>query len=137
MKVLAVDDGKGSGHVINMMLRNDGHEIRLARDGRDAYLTYLLSSPDVIITGIEAAEINGLKLMDVIRMDNPEVAVIYTICCTAHGEAALKEERERPRVGVLQKPFSKSELMKTLSDIFGLEPLHIGSSLGCATKILS
>ncbi len=134
MKILTVDDSKGSAHIVDMMLRNEGCQIRVARDARDAYLTYLLFTPDVVITGIEAAEINGRKLMDLIRMDNPEVGVIYTICCAAHAEAAVKEEKTRPRVSILQKPFSKSELMKVLSDMFGLETLHMGNSVACSTS---
>ncbi len=121
MKILIVDDNRGSAHIINMMLLREGYQIRLARDWRDAYLSYLLFTPDVVITDVKGAEINGLELMDLIRADNPEAAVIYTICCTAHAEAALKEQKTRSRVSVLQKPFSKSELMKVLSEIFGLE----------------
>jgi CheY-like chemotaxis protein len=134
MKILTVDDRKGSAHIVNMMLRNEGHQIRVARDGRDAYLSYLLFTPDVVITGIEEAEIDGLELMNLIRMDNPEIGVIYTVTCTADREAAVSEMAIRPRVAILQKPFSKSELMKALSDMFPLETFYMGNCLACSTE---
>ncbi len=120
MKILMIDDGRGSAHIIRVMLQDEGHQIKLARDARDAYLTDLLSTPDLVITGIQEAQIGGLRLTDLMRINNPALKVIYTVCCCAHAEAAMEEQRTKARVIVLQKPFSKSELMKVISDLAGL-----------------
>ncbi|MDO9123443.1 MAG: response regulator [Deltaproteobacteria bacterium] len=115
MKILIVDDNQGLAHILKMMLDEEKHEVRLARDGKDGYLNYLLCKPDLIITDIQMPEKNGLKLMEIIRKDNPEIKTIYVSADLSRFLPLLEEEKRRYPVSYLQKPFSKSELMRLLS----------------------
>ncbi|MEK7850396.1 MAG: response regulator [Deltaproteobacteria bacterium] len=115
MKILIVDDNQGLAHILKMMLDEEKHEVRLARDGKDGYLNYLLCKPDLIITDIQMPEKNGLKLMEIIRKDNPEIKTIYVSTDLSRFLPLLEEEKRRYPVSYLQKPFSKSELMRLLS----------------------
>lgn len=115
MKILIVDDNQGLAHILKMMLDEEKHEVRLARDGKDGYLNYLLCKPDLIITDIQMPEKNGLKLMEIIRKDNPEIKMIYVSTALSRFLPLLEEEKRRYPVSYLQKPFSKSELMRLLS----------------------
>jgi YesN/AraC family two-component response regulator len=115
-KILIVDDNQGLAHILKMMLEDEKYEVRLARDGRDGYLTYLLFGADLVITDIQMPEKNGLELMEVIRMHNPEVKTIYISGDLSRFLSLLEEEKARYRVSLLQKPFSKSELMSLLSE---------------------
>lgn len=115
MKILIVDDNQGLAHIFKMMLDEEKHEVRLARDGKDGYLNYLLCKPDLIITDIQMPEKNGLKLMEIIRKDNPEIKTIYVSADLSRFLPLLEEEKRRYPVSYLQKPFSKSELMRLLS----------------------
>jgi YesN/AraC family two-component response regulator len=60
-------------------------------------------------------EKNGLKLMEIIRKDNPEIKTIYVSTDLSRFLPLLEEEKRRYPVSYLQKPFSKSELMRLLS----------------------
>lgn len=68
------------------------------------------------MTDIQMPEKKGLELMEVIRMHNPEVKTIYISGDLSRFLSLLEEEKARYRVSLLQKPFSKSELMRLLSE---------------------
>ncbi len=116
MKILIVDDRLGFAHILKMMLGEEKHEMRLARDGKDGYLTYLLCKPDLIITDIQVPEENGMEWIEKIRKHNPSVKTIYVSRDVSRFLPLFEEENRRYPVCYLQKPFSKSELMRLLSD---------------------
>ncbi len=116
MKILIVDDNLGLAHIIMMMLEEERHEVRLAQGARDGYLTYLLFKPDVIITDIQMPGKNGLELMKLIRNHNPDVKAIYISADLGQYRPILEKEKARYPVSCLQKPFSKIQLIRLLSD---------------------
>ena len=97
------------------MLENEAHEIRLARDGQDGFLAYLVFRADVVITDIHMPERDGLELMRLIRAYDPCVNTIYISCDPNRYSSFLEDERVRYRACLLQKPFSKGELLRLLS----------------------
>jgi YesN/AraC family two-component response regulator len=117
MKILVVDDNQGLAHLLKIMLESQNREVRIARDGRDGYLTYLLFRPDIVITDIQMPEINGMELMKIIRMDNPGIRTIYISGDMPRFQPVLEEEATKYDVSLLQKPFSKSELMRLLPQV--------------------
>jgi YesN/AraC family two-component response regulator len=101
------------------MLGDENYEVRLARDCKDGYLAYLLFKPDLVITDIQMPERNGLKLMEIIRMHNPEVKTIYISADVSRFRKVLEEEKTRYKVSFLEKPFSVRELMDSLKEQMG------------------
>ncbi len=115
MKILVVDDNQDLAFFLKWMLEDEGYEVQSAKDGRDGYSTYLLFSPDLVLTDIQMPEKNGLELIKEIRFHNPAVRAIYMSGDLSQYWLFLEEEKERHHVGVLEKPFSKEELMHLLS----------------------
>jgi CheY-like chemotaxis protein len=115
MKILIVDDNQELACLVKWMLEDEGFEVRLAKDGADGYLAYLLFNPDVVLTDIQMPQKNGLELMGHIRCHNPAVKTIYMSGDLARYGLPLEEERKKYRVGVLEKPFSRHELMSLIS----------------------
>jgi len=115
MKVLVVDDNLDLASVIKWMLEDEGYEVRSAKDGQDGYSTYLLFHPDLVLTDIQMPGKNGLELMEFIRGINPTVRTIYMSGDLNRYWSPLEEEKKKYHVGVLEKPFSKEELMSLLS----------------------
>jgi two-component system nitrogen regulation response regulator NtrX len=115
-KILIVDDNQDLGSLLQMMLEDEGYEVRLAKDGSEGYLIYLLFGPDLVITDIQMPGKNGLQLMETIRIHNPTVGTIYMSGNLGEYSLPLEEERKRYQVGLLEKPFSKVELMKLLAE---------------------
>jgi len=114
-KILVVDDNNNLASIIQMMLEDEGHQVRSAKDGSEGYLIYLLFKPDLVLTDIQMPEKNGLELMTHIRMHNPMVRTIYMSADLGRFRCQLEEERRKYPVNLLEKPFSKVELMRLLS----------------------
>jgi CheY-like chemotaxis protein len=115
MKILVVDDNQDLAFLIKWMLEEEGYEVKSAMNGQDGYSTYLLFNPDLVLTDIQMPEKNGLELIREIRCHNPGVRTIYMSGDLSRYWFPLEEEKERYHVGVLEKPFSKNELISLLS----------------------
>ena len=115
MKILVVDDNEDLALTLQMMLEAEGFEVISARGSHAGYLTYLEFKPDLVITDIQMPGENGLELMEHIRKHNPMVRTIYMSGDLDSYSSPLEEEKKRYPVGLLEKPFSKIELMGLLS----------------------
>ena len=115
MKILIVDDNQDLAFLITWMLEDEGYEVKSAKNGRDGYSTYLLFNPDLVLTDIQMPEKNGLELIKEIRCHNPSVRTIYMSGDLSQYGPPLEEEKEKYHVGVLEKPFSRHELISLLS----------------------
>lgn len=115
MKILIVDDNQDFAFLIKWMLEDEGYEVRSAKDGMDGYSTYLLFNPDIVLTDIQMPEKNGLELIRDIRCHDPDVRTIYMSGDLSQYGSPLKEEKEKYHVGVLEKPFSRHELISLVS----------------------
>jgi DNA-binding response OmpR family regulator len=115
MKILIVDDNQDLAFLIKVMLEDEGYEVKSAKDGQDGYSTYLLFNPDLVLTDIQMPEKSGLELIKEIRCHNPGVRTIYMSGDLNQYWSPLEEEKEKYHAGVLEKPFSKDELISLLS----------------------
>ncbi len=111
MRILIVDDNEELAFMVQMMLEHEGFEVKSAKDGQGGYLAYLEFKPDLVITDIQMPGETGLELMGHIRTHNPRVRTIYMSGDLDSFWSPLEEEKRRYPVRLLEKPFSKMELM--------------------------
>lgn len=102
--------------IVQQMLEVSGHKTMWAGDGAAGYGTYLFFRPDLIITDIEMPEQDGLEMMAHVRKHNSGMRVIYMSANLDRFRSQLEEEKKRYQVGFLQKPFSRLELMRLISE---------------------
>ena len=114
-KILLVDDNQNLAFLLQAMLKDEGYEVELARDGGDGYLAYFHFRPDLVITDIQMPVENGLQLIKHIRRHNPMVKTIYMSGDLRPFWKHLEEEKTRYQASVLEKPFSKVDLMGLVS----------------------
>ena len=117
MKILVVDDNQELASILQMMLEDEGYEVKAANDGTDGYMVYLLFEPDLVLTDIQMPGRNGLELMEDIRMHNPGVKTIYMSGDSGSYWSFLEEEKNRYRAGFIEKPFSKDQLINLVSQL--------------------
>ena len=115
MKILVVDDNEELVFTLRMILEDEGFEVISAKDSQDGYSTFLEFKPDLVITDIQMPGENGLELMEHIRRHNPTVRTIYMSGDLESFLPPLEEEKKKYPVSLLEKPFSKVELMGLLS----------------------
>lgn len=114
--MLVVDDNKALAFVIQQMLELQGYDVRTAENGEEGYWVYLLFRPDLVITDIQMPGRDGLELVRRIRVHDSGVRVIYMSGDLSRFRTLLEEEEKRYQVGLLQKPFSKVDLLRLVSD---------------------
>ncbi len=117
MKVLIVDDSQEISSIVKMILEDEGFEIRSATDGEEGLRIFVEFQPDLIITDIQMPGENGIEFVRNIRRLNPLVRTIYMSADFCSFRMPLEEEKEKYSAGLLEKPFSKDELMGLVSKI--------------------
>jgi len=115
MRVLVVDDNPEIVWCLQIMLEHEGFEVKSAKDGHEGYGAYLEFKPEVVLTDIQMPGDNGLKMMEHIRTHHPMVKTIYMSGDLSSYCLPLEEEARKYPVSLLEKPFSKWELMELLS----------------------
>jgi len=125
MRILVVDDNQELAWAIEMLLEDEGYEVKLAKDSLDGYQSYLQFRPDLVLTDIRMPGETGLELMEHIRTHNPMVRTIYMSGDLCNYLAPIEEEKQRYPVSYLEKPFSKVELMGLVSRLTACPTLSI------------
>jgi DNA-binding NtrC family response regulator len=117
MKVLIVDDDQTMAAFLQLMMEIEGHDVKLALNGTEGYLTFLQFKPDLVITDIQMPGQNGLELMNHIREHDPMVKTLYMSGNLDQFYPMLKEEKEKYPVTFLEKPFSMTQLIGEVSQL--------------------
>lgn len=87
-KVLVVDDSPTQQLQIQMLLENDGYQVLLAANGREALEVIADQMPDIVVTDLQMPEMNGLELVSEIKARYPTLPVILTTAVGSESIAA-------------------------------------------------
>ena len=105
--VLIVDDEVGARESFKMILKND-YEVFLAKDAEEAFLQIKVHSPDVILLDIILPDLDGLKVLEKIKQNDPDIIVIM-ITATKTVKTAV-EAMKLGAYDYVTKPFDVDEL---------------------------
>jgi putative two-component system response regulator len=110
MKILIVDDNEVAQDTLEMALRQEGHEVLSAANGREALDVLRASQVRMVITDWEMPEMDGLDLCRAIRAEEHH-GYVYIIIVTCHD--TTEETIEGISAGAddfIAKPFHPGEL---------------------------
>ena len=110
--VLIVDDEVGARESLKMILKND-YEVILAKNAEEAFLQIKAHSPDVILLDIILPDLDGLKVLDQIKQNDPDMVVIM-ITATKTVKTAV-EAMKLGAYDYVTKPFDIDELRLIIS----------------------
>ncbi len=108
-KILIVDDEPSVAEVVSLYLKKEGFPVQIARTGPEAVAAVREGAPALVVLDIMIPEIDGLKVLSLIRTESPETAVIVL--------SARRQEVDRIyglELGAddyMTKPFSPAELV--------------------------
>jgi two-component system repressor protein LuxO len=124
-RVLVVEDTPTQAEVARALMRDLGHEIRIAGTGAAAVREALEWRPDAVLMDIELPDFSGFEAMRRLKAEGIETAVIVL---TAHGSVnhAVEAMREGA-VDFIVKPYAKARLTVTLGN--ALEKRALASEL--------
>ena len=107
-KVLVVDDEEAIREVVTTLLEAQGYHCVACGNGRVALDAFRNDTFDLVLSDIVMPEMDGLKLLSELRMDDPDVPVIMV---TAMHDIAIALEAIRAGAyDYILKPFEKDQL---------------------------
>jgi putative nucleotidyltransferase with HDIG domain len=107
-KVLVVDDEEAIREVVTTLLEAQGYHCVACGNGRIALEAFRNDTFDLVLSDIVMPEMDGLKLLSELRMDDPDVPVIMV---TAMHDIAIALEAIRAGAyDYILKPFEKDQL---------------------------
>lgn len=90
--ILVAEDSQTQAVQIQLYLEECDHQVTLAADGAEALRQMTDSLPDLVLSDMQMPEVNGLELINAIRLRHPTVPVILL---TAEGSDELAMEALR------------------------------------------
>ncbi len=114
-KVLLCDDEIHILRAAELKVSRAGFEVRIARDGEQAWEMILNDPPDVLVTDVQMPRCDGFELSRRIR-ENEDLHELPILMLTAKG-FELEQQDLMERWGIIDivaKPFSPRELVRRI-----------------------
>ncbi len=127
-RILVVDDNVDAADTLALLLRVDGHEVRVVYDGEAALAAVAAGPPDVVLMDIGLPRLDGYEVARHLRQQ-PGLRGLVLIALTGWGQ---EEDRRRSREAGfdhhLTKPVDPDDLQRLLADLGGRDTASSGPS---------
>jgi DNA-binding response OmpR family regulator len=110
-RVLIVDDEPNIVISLEFLLKREGFEVSIARDGEEGLAAIRAAPPELVILDVMMPKLDGFAVLSAVRAD-PALAGMRVLMLTAKGrEAEQKKGMELGANAYMPKPFSTHELI--------------------------
>jgi two-component system chemotaxis response regulator CheB len=89
----------------------------IARDGAECLEQVKHLRPDVLVLDLEMPKLNGLEVLDRLRLDNPELPVIMCSAYTEHGARSTLEALARGASDYVTKPSGQRDFEAAMDSL--------------------
>lgn len=107
-KILIVDDEEAIREVVTTMLEAQGFQCVAVSNGRAAQEQFRKFAPELVLSDMIMPEMDGNKLLDWLRVNDPEVPVIMVTA--VHDISTALDAIRRGAYDYILKPFEKDQL---------------------------
>lgn len=119
-KILVIDDDPLVREATGIMLRTRGHEVTLAKDGKDGIENARSGQFDLVIVDLFMPGLNGLKVIETIRRSSPRLPMIAASGFLFDGECPPMPNfeamaQEAGAISALYKPFRPETLLQAVA----------------------
>jgi len=119
-RVLVVDDDVGVRQLVHTLLEKAGYRPDEAEDAATARGLLADKEYDVILSDIMMPGMSGIELLHILHQEMPDVPVIL-MTGNPNMETATEAIRAGSAVDYLSKPFSTSEIIRTVERAIGIK----------------
>lgn len=110
-QVLIVDDEQNILISLEYLMRREGYEVRVARDGEEGLRSLRDQPPDLVLLDVMMPKLNGFEVCQAIRAD-PALAGVRVLMLSAKGrEAEIAKGLSIGADAYISKPFSTRDLV--------------------------
>lgn len=120
--ILIVDDEAHVIRVLRLMLARDGYTILSASDGNEALALLAAGRPDVMISDIQMAGMNGRDLCHAARERYPDESFLILVMTSMTAAEERSWVNKLGNVEFLEKPLSPRQLAARLATYFNSLP---------------
>jgi len=110
LNVLVVDDQPGVRYLLDVILRDEGHLVRLAKNGLEALEAVKAHKPDLIFMDIRMPLMDGIEALGRIKMISPDSEVVLMTAYVS--DETVQMAINKGALCCFTKPFDV-ELIKT------------------------
>ena len=116
-KILIVDDSESIRDVVTFTLENEGHNVLIGIDGKDALKHLDGQGIDLIITDLHMPEMDGISLIrEVRKMDSYNRVPILFLTTESQLEKKM-EAKDAGATGWIVKPFVPQKLIAAINKV--------------------
>jgi DNA-binding response OmpR family regulator len=116
-RVLIVDDEPNIVLSLEFLLRQQGYEVSVARDGEEALAAASRLRPDLVVLDVMLPGLDGFEVCRRLR-ERPELGGLKILLLTARGRDVDRVRGlEEGADAYVSKPFSTRELMKRVAEL--------------------
>jgi CheY-like chemotaxis protein len=117
-KILLIEDMKGVRESLEVILSIQGYQVDFANNGKEGLQKIHSTKYDLVITDILMPELDGTEVIMAVRASGNKVPIL---AISAGGDGvsatqALTLAKEKASA-VLEKPFSKEDLLKAIKNL--------------------
>jgi CheY-like chemotaxis protein len=116
--ILLVDDEPHVIRVLRLMLEREGYEVASANDGAEALEKMGLRRPDVMVSDIQMAGMDGRELCRTARARYPDTPFPIFVMTSMTASNEREWVKELANVDFLEKPLSPRQLIARLAAHF-------------------
>ena len=119
-QVLIVDDEQNIAISVEFLMRREGFEVSVARDGEEGLAAIRGLRPDLVLLDVMMPKLDGFQVCKAVRGD-PALAAVRIVMLTAKGrQAEIDKGLSLGADAYIPKPFSTSELVAKVNELLGL-----------------
>lgn len=110
--LMVVDDDAVARQTMEDILTDEGYEVIVANDGRDASEQLTRRVPQLLLTDLEMPELNGERLIEHVRATHPRLPILVLT-----SRLVIDARREAARLGVsgyINKPIEIDRLLSAV-----------------------
>jgi chemosensory pili system protein ChpA (sensor histidine kinase/response regulator) len=122
--IMVVDDSITVRKVTARLLKRQGMEVLMAKDGVDAVAQLQEQIPDLMLLDVEMPRMDGYELATQVRND-PQLKHIPIIMITSR--TGIKHRDRAEKIGInryLGKPFNEAELLENINALLAERIIH-------------
>lgn len=115
--ILIVDDSESIREVVRFTLENEGYNVLVGVDGKDALKHFNGQTIDLVITDLHMPEMDGIELIKHIRA-MPDYERMPILFLTTESQTAKKmEAKDAGATGWIIKPFVPAKLLSAITKV--------------------